>query len=208
MGCRNWSRFGARGRGRPRHHSSWDQTVVNFYSCMDDDVRMVDDCKQGTPTGNKHVNDDFQMSTFHKFESAISIIQHVSLTMMSGQSSSPIGGEGNSPNYARLIVVEYIINNLAKNDLDVVMPAGIFMRAPGPRLNIKPSFPGMGILMLKIRRSRYRLIFNMGIPILVRHLFIDTAPRRVRNISVTANSMCCQIKGFSNNIVQPSYHLT
>ena len=32
--------------------------------------------------------------------------------------------------------------------------------------------------MLKIRRSRDRLIFNMGIPILVRpHLYIETVPR-------------------------------
>ena len=35
----------------------------------------------------------------------------------------------------------------------------------------------MGIPMLKIRRSQDRLIFNMGIPILVRlHLYIETAP--------------------------------
>ena len=35
----------------------------------------------------------------------------------------------------------------------------------------------MRIPMLKIRRSRDRLIFNMGIPILVRqHLYIETAP--------------------------------
>ena len=37
-------------------------------------------------------------------------------------------------------------------------------------------FPGMRIFMLKIRRSWDRLIFNMGIPILVRHLYIETAP--------------------------------
>ena len=50
-------------------------------------------------------------------------------------------------------------------------------KQPGPRLNIKIAFPGMGILMLKIRRSRDRLIFNMGILILVsRHLCIETAP--------------------------------
>ena len=36
--------------------------------------------------------------------------------------------------------------------------------------------PGMGIPMLKIRWSRDRLIFNMGIPILVRrHLYIESA---------------------------------
>ena len=48
----------------------------------------------------------------------------------------------------------------------------------GPRLNIKTIFPGMGIPMFKIRWSRDHLIFNMGIPILVRrHLYIETAPR-------------------------------
>ena len=46
----------------------------------------------------------------------------------------------------------------------------------GPRLNIKTVFPMYGIPMLKIRRSRDRLIFNMGNPILVRrHLYIETA---------------------------------
>ena len=41
-----------------------------------------------------------------------------------------------------------------------------------------PSFPCMGIPMWKIRRSWDRLIFNMGIPILVRrHLYIETSRR-------------------------------
>ena len=48
--------------------------------------------------------------------------------------------------------------------------------APGPCLNIKTVFPGMGIPMLKIRRSQDRLIFNMGIPLPVRHLYIEAAP--------------------------------
>ena len=44
------------------------------------------------------------------------------------------------------------------------------------RLHIK-TFPCMGIPMLKIRRSRDRLIFNMAFPILVRrHLYIETPP--------------------------------
>ena len=47
----------------------------------------------------------------------------------------------------------------------------------GHRLNINTVFPGIGIPMLKIRRSLDRLIFNMGIPILVRrHLYTKTAP--------------------------------
>ena len=50
-------------------------------------------------------------------------------------------------------------------------------KVPGSHLNIKTVFPGMGIPMLKIRRSWYRLIFNMGIPILVRrHLDIEMPP--------------------------------
>ena len=52
----------------------------------------------------------------------------------------------------------------------------------GPVSIWRPSFPGMGIPMLKIRRSQDRLIFNMGIPILVRlHLYIETAPRQSWN---------------------------
>ena len=49
---------------------------------------------------------------------------------------------------------------------------------PGPCLNIKKtSFPSMEIPMIKIRRPWDRLIFNMGIHILVwRHLYIETAP--------------------------------
>ena len=48
----------------------------------------------------------------------------------------------------------------------------------GPVSIWKPSFPGMEIPMLKIRRSWDRLIFNMGIPILVRrYLYIETGPR-------------------------------
>ena len=47
----------------------------------------------------------------------------------------------------------------------------------GPVSISRPSFPGMGIPMLKIRRSWDCLIFNMGIPILARrHLYIETAP--------------------------------
>ena len=48
---------------------------------------------------------------------------------------------------------------------------------PGTRLIIKTVFPGIGIPMLRIRRSRNRLILNMGIPILVRrHLYVEAAP--------------------------------
>ena len=46
----------------------------------------------------------------------------------------------------------------------------------GPRLNIKIVFLGMGIPMLKIRRSRDRLIFNMGVPMLVGHILYWDSP--------------------------------
>ena len=50
--------------------------------------------------------------------------------------------------------------------------------APGPRLNIKPSYLRMAISMLKIRRPLGRLIFNMGIAIPGKTVFlIATAPR-------------------------------
>ena len=54
----------------------------------------------------------------------------------------------------------------------------IHPRHLGPVSIKRTSFPGMGIPMLKIRRSRSRdrLIINMGIHILVRrHLYIETA---------------------------------
>ena len=71
----------------------------------------------------------------------------------------------------------------------VMMPTLLAMQAvqplmiqlalwPVPHLNIKMVFSGMRISMLKIRRSQDHLIFNMGIPILVRrHLYIETPPR-------------------------------
>ena len=60
----------------------------------------------------------------------------------------------------------------------------VFETPPGSRLNTKTvfppgSFPCMGIPILKIKRSRDRLILNMWIPILLiwQHLYIETAPR-------------------------------
>ena len=47
---------------------------------------------------------------------------------------------------------------------------------PGSVLNIKTVFPGMGIRMLTIRPLWDSLIFNRGIRILVRHLYIETPP--------------------------------
>ena len=42
---------------------------------------------------------------------------------------------------------------------------------------LRPSFQVWGIPMLNIRRSRDRLIFNIGIPMLVRrHLYIEMVP--------------------------------
>ena len=47
----------------------------------------------------------------------------------------------------------------------------------GPRLNKKTVFPGIGIPMLKIRRSWDCLIFNMGIPILISwYLYVEMQP--------------------------------
>ena len=66
---------------------------------------------------------------------------------------------------------------------------------PGPASIQRPSFPGLGIPVLKIRRSWDRLIFNMGIPILVRgYLYINTAPwvllQYKDRLSKYANSHC------------------
>ena len=54
------------------------------------------------------------------------------------------------------------------------------LERPGPRPNIRTIFPGMGISIIKIRRSWDRLIFIMGIPMLVkRHLYTETVPRAI-----------------------------
>ena len=68
---------------------------------------------------------------------------------------------------------------------------------PGPRLNTKTVFPGIRIPMLKIRRPRDRLIFNMGIPKLARrHLYIETHHRlricRSFDVILTVYKVPCQ----------------
>ena len=74
--------------------------------------------------------------------------------------------------YPRLLTAVYSCLSLAVNP-HLRQSAG----RPGPSLNIKIVFSRYGIPMLKIRRSRDRLIFNMGIHILIRpHLYIETAP--------------------------------
>ena len=70
---------------------------------------------------------------------------------------------------------------------------------PGPRLNIKMVFPGMGMSMIKIRQSWDSLIFVMGIPILVRtHLYIETAPRIILQWNFILNKNTNAWKNISN----------
>ena len=50
-------------------------------------------------------------------------------------------------------------------------------KGPGPCLNMKTVFPGVGMTFLNIRRSWYHLIFTMGISVLVKwHLGSETVP--------------------------------
>ena len=50
-------------------------------------------------------------------------------------------------------------------------------KGPGPCLNMKTVFPGVGITVLNVRRSRYHLIFTMEISVLIGwHLGIETVP--------------------------------
>ena len=49
-------------------------------------------------------------------------------------------------------------------------------RVQGPVSIYRPYFPGMGIPMLKIRRLRDCLIFNMGTSILVRRYLYNEMP--------------------------------
>ena len=51
-------------------------------------------------------------------------------------------------------------------------------RTPYRSINIKTVFPGIRVSIMKIKRSWDRLIFIMGISLLVRrHIYIETIPR-------------------------------
>ena len=61
---------------------------------------------------------------------------------------------------------------------DAMLVHKVRKEEPGAWFNIKTVLTRYGIPMLKIRQSGDRLIFNMGIPILVRHLYIETTTPR------------------------------
>ena len=104
-----------------------------------------------------------------------------------------------------------ILSRVIAADLDLRIGANLFRQSPiitqvtmDDASNLhsvsiwRPPFPGMGIPMLTIRRSWDRLIFNMGIPILVRqHLYIETplwsflesTQERYRHDQVSTNSL-------------------
>ena len=83
-----------------------------------------------------------------------------------------------------------LMTNEILRELECVLEGyPIMQEPPGPRLNIKTVFIRFGIHMLKIRRSRDRLILNMGIPILVRlHIYIETPPHPGYN-SINASAV-------------------
>ena len=62
---------------------------------------------------------------------------------------------------------EICIHICVKTKLKKFAIGYIFNYKPEPRLNVKTVFPRYGIPVLKIRRPRDRLIFNVGIPIRV-----------------------------------------
>ena len=79
-------------------------------------------------------------------------------------------------------------------------------KTPGPCFNIKLIFPCMGIPMLKIRWLRDCLIFNMGIPILVRqHFYIEMAPRiwwaLLEEIWVRSRRCSCLVTWFCYHLI-------
>ena len=68
--------------------------------------------------------------------------------------------------------------DLARLDFRMILGGWtILQNLPRPRLNIKTVFPGIAISIIKMRRSLDRLIFILGITILIkRHLHIETTP--------------------------------
>ena len=91
---------------------------------------------------------------------------------------------------------------------DILVPVSIYIR----------SFQCMAISMLKIRRSRDRLIFNMGIHILVRrHFYIATPPIVTQGVGASAamsliyfsrNSSCSVPVGYIQIIFNRQWRLT
>ena len=67
------------------------------------------------------------------------------------------------------LYIAFTPNYLKKHVVDIL---NFLLLRSGPRRNIKIVFPGMGISIIKIRRSRDRLISIMGRPILVRQRFL------------------------------------
>ena len=72
---------------------------------------------------------------------------------------------------------------ILKQSLDKMCVKAAITRAPS---QYKDSLSRYGIPMLKIRRLQNRLIFNIGISILLRqHLYIETAPRFLNKLSLS-----------------------
>ena len=81
-----------------------------------------------------------------------------------------------SPIIIRVVMQSYLYNRnvLLRQHLSIETLA---MTGPGHCLNIKTVFPSMVIPIIKVRRSSDRLIFMMGVTILlVRRLYIEMAP--------------------------------
>ena len=63
-----------------------------------------------------------------------------------------------------------------------------------PPLNIKTVFPGMGISIIKMRRSWYRLTLIMGIHIMLRrHLHFETDPCTLDTEACLGRSHCTHV---------------
>ena len=79
-----------------------------------------------------------------------------------------------------------VISSLLVHDKLLGAPAFV------KRVYIKTFFPGMGIPILKIRWLQNRLIFNMGIPILIKcHLYLESPSEEDRELFVDFSSILC-----------------
>ena len=64
---------------------------------------------------------------------------------------------------------------------------------PWPRFDLQTLFPGIGIPIIKIRRSWDRLIYMVGIPILIRYLYIETVSRAIKHDLDQYDRMCASL---------------
>ena len=107
------------------------------------------------------------------------------------------------------LIQQFYKSMLARPGISQPSPSWVAAPSHWAPSQYKDRFPGMGIRVLKIRRSWDRLIFDMAIIILVRrHLYIETAPWSRHRCCTKAITLLGHNGGKLVIILQVSVHHT